>query len=198
MEKKTLANESVLLDRLASDDVEAFSVLYKHYAPAIRLFTRKIVKSTELSYDLTQDVFIKVWDRRHQLDEVSVFRSYLYTVAKNASLNFLKRAATDSRAKGLLLQGYPQQQEITVDTVVTADYMAYLNRLLDTLTPQSREVFRLCRQEQKTYDEAATLLGISRNTVKKHMMRTMKVLGDAVERDLGISLGLLLAVVFSR
>lgn len=193
-----LVNESVLLNRLASGDIEAFSVLYRHYAPVIRLFTRKIVKSTELSYDLTQDVFIKVWNHRLQLREVSAFQSYLYTVAKNVSFNFLKRAATDSRAKSLILKDYPQEQDITVDSVVTTDYMEYLNRLLDMLTPQSREVFRLCRQEQKTYDEAATLLGISRNTVKKHMVRTMKVLGEAVERDLGISLGILLAVVLSR
>ena len=73
------------------------------------------------------------------------------------------------------------------------DYSRYLEELLATLTLQSREVFKLCRQEGRTYNEATELLGITRHTVKKHMGRTMRVLGDSVERDLGISLSVLLA-----
>jgi DNA-directed RNA polymerase specialized sigma24 family protein len=53
-------------------------------------------------------------------------------------------------------------------------------------------VFRLCRQQGMTYDETAELLGISRNAVKKHMVRTMRILSESVETDLGISLTLLL------
>jgi RNA polymerase sigma-70 factor (ECF subfamily) len=77
----------------------------------------------------------------------------------------------------------------------TKDYLAYLQSILVTLSPQSREVFRLCRQEYKTYDEAAEILGISRSAVKKHMIKSMKVLGDAVKRDLGIPLGIFLTVL---
>jgi RNA polymerase sigma-70 factor (ECF subfamily) len=47
-------------------------------------------------------------------------------------------------------------------------------------------MFNLCRVQGKTYDEAAKLLGLSRNTVKKHMVSSMKVLKLAVQKDLGI------------
>lgn len=189
-----LPNESLLFGQLAQGNIEAFSAIYSYYAPKTQQFIRKIVKSDELSHDLTQDIFIKIWDQREQLSKVTAFHSYLYTISRNASLNFLKRAATDLRIKRLLLDAYPTQKAVTADTIITADYLAYLNRLLNTLPSQSREVFRLCRQEQMTYDEVADELGISRNTVKKHMVRTMKFLGERVERDLGISWSIILGI----
>ena len=50
---------------------------------------------------------------------------------------------------------------------------------------------RLCRQQHKTYEEAAEILGISRSTVKKHMIRSMSLLKEAVESELGIPLTVL-------
>lgn len=192
----SIPDEKRLLRRLASSDPEAFVALYRHYAPSIRRFTEKIVKSPDLSFDLTQDVFVRIWDHREQLGEIKAFKSYLQTASKNTALNFLKRAAIDRHAKGLIARQLAEHRPDTFQEVVTADYAAYLQRLLAEIPPQSREVFRLCRQEYKTYDEAAALLGISRNTVKKHMVRTLKYLSESVERDLGITLGLLMAVVF--
>lgn len=138
---------------------------------------------------------MKFLDKRPDLPELLSVRAYLLTMARNHAFNFLKRAGVDEYAKSEILKHYPTEGSSLENALHYADYKRYLDTLLEGLTPQSGEVFRLCRQQGKTYDEAAEMLGISRNAVKKHMVRTMKTLGDRVQKDLGISLPVLLLLL---
>ena len=82
------------------------------------------------------------------------------------------------------------------DTVLTREYQEFLRRVIESLPPRSREVFLLCREQQFSYDEVAAQLGISRNSVKNHMVHSMKILKASVEKDLGISLSLFLLILY--
>lgn len=189
--KTALENEMELLQQAATGDANAFARLYNHYRSLVYRFIYKYVKSPQLADDLSQEIFMKVWENNAALTDRQAFKSYLFTISRNHTLNFLKRAAIDTNAKSLILNSYTPANSLEED-LHTKDYMEYLQSILSTLTPQSREVFRLCRQEFKSYDEAATILGISRSAVKKHMIKSMKMLGDAVKKDLGIPLGIFL------
>lgn len=189
--KTVLENEMELLQQAAAGDTNAFARLYNHYRSLVYRFIYKYLKSPQLTDDLTQEIFIKVWENKAALTDRQAFKSYLFTISRNHTFNFLKRAAIDTNAKSIILNSYTPTDSPEAD-LQTKDYMEYLQNILATLTPQSREVFRLCRQEYKSYDEAAEILGISRSAVKKHMIKSMKTLGDAVKRDLGIPLGVLL------
>lgn len=184
-----------LLPLLREGDGIAFNELYGRYHSGLYGFLYKFLKSPELTEDLTQEIFIKVWDQHTELPQLLSVKSYLFTLGKNHAFNFLKRAGIDQVAKAEIVKNYKTDTNSLESAIHARDYARYLEALLATLTPQSREVFRLCRQEGRTYDEAAELLGISRHAIKKHMVRTMRVLGDSVERDLGISLTVLLALV---
>lgn len=191
--KKALVNEIELLRHSANGDANAFSVLYNHYSSLVYRFIYKYIKSPELTDDLTQEIFIKVWENKEALVDRNAFKSYLFTLSRNHTLNFLKRASIDQTAKGILLNNYVPSDSLE-DELQTKDYLDYLQTILATLSPQSREVFRLCRQEYKSYDEAAEILGISRSAIKKHMIKSMKTLGEAVKKDLGIPLGVFLTL----
>ncbi|QIL41622.1 RNA polymerase sigma-70 factor [Pedobacter sp. HDW13] len=189
-----LKDELLLLKEMSEGDSGSFSLLYNYYSRQVYRFIYKYLKSSELTDDLVQEIFIKVWDNRINLSDLRSFKSYLFTISKNHTLNFLKRAAIDKNAKSLILSNYRASVSIEED-LQTKDYLNYLEKILDTLTPQSRETFRLCRQEYKSYDEAAEILGISRNTVKKHMVKSMKIVGKAVQKDLGIPLTIFLGLL---
>jgi len=192
--KTGLENETELLQQAANGDANAFALLYSHYRSLVYRFIYKYLKSPQLTDDLTQEIFLKVWENKEALTDRQAFKSYLFTISRNHTLNFLKRASIDSTAKSVIINSYSPSDSLE-EELQTKDYLAYLQSILVTLSPQSREVFRLCRQEYKTYDEAAEILGISRSAVKKHMIKSMKVLGDAVKRDLGIPLGIFLTVL---
>jgi len=190
-------SDQELLDLLRSADSVALGEIYERYHKPLYSFLYKFLKSPELTEDMTQEIFMKLWDGRAELPALLSVKSYLFTIGRNHVFNFLKRAGTDRTAKAEILKHYSTAGNTLENVLHSRDYLRYLDHLLDGLSPQSREVFRLCRQEGMTYDETASLLGISRNTVKKHMVRTMRVLSDSVEKDLGISLTALLVVVAS-
>ncbi|MBN8822372.1 RNA polymerase sigma factor [Spirosoma sp.] len=183
----TFPNENFLLNRMSTGDEKAFRKLYDFYRPDLYRFVFKFIKSNELSNDICQEVFMKIWEDRWAIQEVSSFKSYLFTITKNHTFNMLKRAAVEDRIKGEVLRNYTVSKNDTEESLQAREYQQFLQRVLDTLPPQSREVFKLCRQQEKSYDEAAQILGISSSAIKKHMVRSMKVLKFAVEKDMGIA-----------
>ncbi|WP_438871731.1 RNA polymerase sigma factor [Pedobacter panaciterrae] len=122
-------------------------------------------------------------------------KAYLHIVARNHTLNSLKKAFRSEVAMSEIVNSFVEERNSTEDELLNKEYYDYLQKALAVLSPRSREVFKLCREQGKSYEEVATALGISRNAVKNHMVASMKILRTSVERDLGISLGVLLVIL---
>ncbi|EHQ24912.1 RNA polymerase sigma factor [Mucilaginibacter paludis] len=193
----TTADEE-LLPELISGSADAFTVLYDRYHKSIYQFIYKYVHSGALADDLTQEVFIKIWNGRHQLNNIQSFKGYLFVSARNHTLNSLKAALRSDKTMGEIVKNFVAQRKATDERLLEADYAAFLQRELSKLPERSREIFRLCRQEYRTYEEVAQQLGISKSAVKSHMVSSMKVLKTSVEQELGVSLATVLAVFLLR
>ena len=148
-----------------------------------------------MAEDLTQEVFIKVWNAREQLGLVQSFKGYLFVSARNHTLNSLKAALRNENAMGEVVRNFVAQRKGTDERLLENDYAAFLQRELAKLPERTREIFRLCRQEGRTYEEVAQELGISKSAVKNHMVFSMKVLKTSVEQELGVSLVTVLVVL---
>ncbi|MES2454498.1 MAG: RNA polymerase sigma-70 factor [Bacteroidota bacterium] len=188
--------DAQLTSKLAESDEYAFAEIFKRYKPKIYLFIKKFVHSAQMAEDLTQEVFVKIWESGTKLYEVQSIKAYLFTTARNHTLNSLKKALRSDVAMGVVINAYVDERSSVEEDLISKEYADYLQKILATLPERSREIFKLCREQGKTYDEAAAILGISRNAIKNHMVATMKVLSSSVERDLGISLSVLLAILF--
>lgn len=193
----TLSDEE-LLPGLIAGRVEAFTILYERHCRNIYRFIYKYVHSGALADDLTQEVFIRLWDGRQQLKHVQSFKGYLLVSARNHTLNSLKAALRSDKAMGEVLRNFVAQRKAADERLMETDYAAFLQKELSKLPPRSREIFRLCRQEGLTYEEVAQELGISKSAVKNHMVSSMKVLKTSVEQELGVSLATVLAVFLFR
>ncbi|WP_290306312.1 RNA polymerase sigma factor [Mucilaginibacter flavus] len=179
---------------IAGDEL-AFARLFGKYKGFIYHFVMKYVNAPLLAEDLTQEVFIKMWENRNNLNGVASFKSYLFTTAKNHTLNSMKVAFRSEAALGLVVNGFIAERNNTEDDLLHKEYLDFLRRTLETLPPRTREIFKMCREQEKTYDEVAQELGISRNAVKNHMVASMKVLSFSLKKEFGISLGIFLAIV---
>jgi RNA polymerase sigma-70 factor (family 1) len=193
----TLPDEELLPDLIAGR-AEAFTVLYERYNRNIYHFIYKYVHSAAMADDLTQEVFIKIWNGREQLTHVQSFKAYLLITARNHTLNSLKAALRNENAMGEVVRNFVAQRKATDERLLENDYTAFLQRELTKLPERTREIFKLCRQEGRTYEEVALELGISKSAVKNHMVFSMKVLKNAVEQELGISLATVLAIFLIR
>ncbi|MFD1257985.1 RNA polymerase sigma factor [Mucilaginibacter terrae] len=198
MGAQSALNDTELQLLLVNGKEEAFTVLYDRYYRPLYLFVFKLIKSAALSEDITQEIFLKLWTNRLQLEKVQSFKAYLFISARNHAINCLTRGFKTESASSEILAAYFDQYNSTEDHLLSKEYLAFLNHQLSLLPDRTRQIFYMCREEGKSYEEAATAMGISRNAVKNHMVHSMKVLRMAVEKDLGISLTVLLAVLLKK
>lgn len=78
-----MKNESHIISRMISGDINAFKLLFDRYYSQVRFFTLGIVKDSFVADDIAQNVFIKVWTKRELIDCERKFNNYLYSITKN-------------------------------------------------------------------------------------------------------------------
>jgi RNA polymerase sigma-70 factor (family 1) len=178
--------KALLLDAVVAGDGVSFSRIYDYYQPGVRAYVLRLVKIPELADDLVQEIFIKLWETRQTLPEVKCFSAFLFTIARNHSLNSLQAISRSNEALPELIRHF--QTHRVDDETLDKDYLRFIEKALTSISPRSREVFRLCREQTMSYEQAAAELGISRNAVKKHMVAVMRNLREAAARELGFSI----------
>jgi RNA polymerase sigma-70 factor (ECF subfamily) len=189
---KQIYDEKRLLLDLASGDENAYRKIYVLYKDDIYKVVIRYIKSHELAEDISQDIFIKIWEKRGKLLSVGHLRPYLWNFARNHAIDMLRAAGKSEIAMGEILSHFQDNPGFYEDETLERDYKDFIKRTLDSLSPRSREIFVLCREHGKTYEEVAAALGISRSAVRKHMVQSLQKFRDAADNELGISLGVIL------
>ena len=184
------------MQQLVAGNENGFVALYGIYKRSIFNFILKYVSSVPMAEDLTQEVFIKIWENRENLTDVRSFKAYLFTCARNHTLNNMKVVFRSEAAIGEVIAGFMDLRNATEEDLLHKDYILFLRKTLSELPARTREIFKLCREEEKTYDEVAKSLNISRNAVKNHMVHSMKVLSSSIKKEFGIYLIALIASLY--
>src|SRR3954463_1596563 len=162
-------NESLLLRSVADGDKQAFEQLYNQYEGGVEKYVLFITRSKEVTEEIIQDVFLSVWQKRTQLPTLDSFRSYLFAIARNRVISYLR--SVKARYKTMELDDTLAAGSHT-DTDHLALYNQYYKMVLDAillLPDRKREVFSLSLNEDLTLDEMAARLGLSKSTVKQHL-----------------------------
>lgn len=147
--------------------------MYDRYRNRIYHTAIRYLKSPVLAQETVQDVFLKLWLERKNLNPGQPVEAWLYTVAKNNLLNRIKRIAGEWKALHQLQLTSPTSESSAGDRVEDSQYQQLLQQALRELPPQQQKVFYLARQEHLTYLEIGERLGISPLTVKTHMARAL-------------------------
>ena len=189
------ADETELVKRLSKGDESAFGLLYSHYYDDVKFKVLRMLRSPELSEDVTQEIFMKIWEARQQIVDIRSFRAYLLTTARNHSINVLKSAARRQEGMREILSHYNSTTKATEDAVQDNEYMKFLQRKLDELPVRTKEIFRLCREQSKSYKEVAEALGISRDAVKSRMVHAMKLLKQSAQNEMDLPVILLIIIL---
>lgn len=182
-------------DRI-NDEHKDFELLYSTYYSSVNDFIRKYVYSATLAEDLTQEVFIKVWDHRKHLEDVVYLKTYIFTIAKNHTFTALKAIGKSRESLNNMVCEVPVSLNFADDDLQLKEYLDFINDVLNRIPLRSRIIFKLCREEGKSYAEVADSLGISKNAIKNHMVSTMKVLKNAVEDRFDVPLSVFLYILF--
>lgn len=181
-------DEVKLLELLKLGDTNAYQQLYHKYHAALYAYILRFVKIPELSEDLLQEVFIKIWEIRATVDPSLSFQAYLYRISRNRVFKLIKKIAADDKLR--MEVAYHINAEVKgVDVQLQWKlYEQILQTAVNKLPPQRRNIFKLCRNEGKKYEEVAAELHISRNTIKEHMVLAVRFIKDYVYEHADVTL----------
>jgi len=170
----SLHNEKALLEQVAQGDESAFRIVFDHYRDAIYTFACKVIQHDALAEEIVQDVFVKIWMNRSGLPAVRHFPDFLFIIARNHTLNALRRLARE-RKLALHTDAGPELPGVSTEAIIVQrDYDRLLQQAIAQLPPQQKLVYTLGRQEGFTREEIAAQLQLSPETVKVHMAQALK------------------------
>ncbi|MDO7742707.1 MAG: RNA polymerase sigma-70 factor [Pedobacter sp.] len=167
-------NEYELLKRLQSGDQLAFESLYQNYSREIYSKLVKMVKNVTLAEELTQDVFVKVWNKREVITIDQPFRYYLLTLTNNLVNDFYRKAARDRKLQDEIIAASTELYNPTEEQIYYKESKELMDQAIDSLPAQQKLVFQMCKIEGKSYDEVSKLLGISTSTISNHIVKATK------------------------
>jgi RNA polymerase sigma-70 factor (family 1) len=163
-----------LVNALREGDKEAFAEIYNRFHKPVYRYLISMIKVPEHTEDLVHEIFLKLWEIRQRLDIHTNFQAYIFRVAHNKAVDEIRKMVHDRRLRAELSYKY---QELTISQNESPSQLNHYDKLveqaLDSLTPQRRKVYELCRIEGKTYQDAADELNLTHNTVKEHMSKAM-------------------------
>lgn len=162
--------DEALIQELKAGSSKAFMELYNRYHSPVYTFVLRIVKVPSVAEDILQEVFLKIWAIRERLRPELSFQAYLYRISRNLSWKMLKKMSADREQRLMLLNELNQSVSDADNRARWMEYEKLLSSAIDQLPPQRQKIFRLCRQEGKSYKDVSYELNISTNTVKEHMV----------------------------
>ena len=169
-----------LISRIAAGDAAAMHVFYtRHYDNVYRLAYR-ILRGKDAAEDITGDVFLEVWRNAGRFERQSEVSTWLFAVARNKSIDALRRSVTDTLDEDAMLLIKDEADD--PDTLIRNQQRdSVLRKCLKHLSPAQRAVVELVYFHDQTTGEAARIAGIAHGTVKTRLFyareQLMQLLG---------------------
>lgn len=179
-------NEAIELwvEKIREGDRNAFEKLFlKFYGPLCK-FAWRFVRSSDISEELVQDVFLHIWESREVLDRNKNIKSYLYQVVRNKSLNHLKHQdiAEEYNRKIEWLNSTPITQIHNFDE--ESEFIRAAKRAIEDLPEGIRHIYKLSRKDGLTYREISEVLDIPLKTVESQMSKALGTLRQRLSKYL--------------
>lgn len=169
-----LHNEQELLQQIAGGNETAFKQIVDVYWTKVYGQALAYCKSAPQAEELTQDTFIAIWMNRQKLPDVTNFAGYLYMIARHKLLNVIRqKLTTTTTVDNIPLEEMNWRPDIQLEYRQAYDQ---LMQGMEALPPMRKKVFMMSRLEGKSYDQIATELQVSRNTVKEHIVKALNFL----------------------
>lgn len=159
--------DKVLVTRLKDGDTVAFKLLFERYYPLFISFALRLLKDEATAEDLIQNVFLKIWIGRANLNEDKNIKNYLMVSVRNEIYQYFRHAfKTDDS------EGCPEiiDASINIETDLSAKELENrISAIIARMPSRRREIFNMSRNEKLSNKEIALKVGLSVRTIEKHI-----------------------------
>lgn len=185
---RAVINEHELLKGVVKGDQEAFAQLFYAYHNQLGEYVFMLTGSEQMSEEIVQDVFVKVWINREMLLTIDKFTAYLFILTRNYTLNCIRQQVRERKlqedyGKTLSIEDHEDNFSLLNDP----EYQSLIERAVAQLPPQQQKVFML-RQQGLKNPEIARQMEISTDSVKKYQQWALKTVTEFVKAHAAFSL----------
>ncbi len=172
-----LTDEQLVATYLEGDD-NALAILVDRYLTDAYNFAHILTHDSQVAEDVTQESFVKAWKNIRKFISTSSFRTWLFTIIRNTSIDYLRKKRELPFSGFESIEGYNPLTSTLADTlplpdelVLMAENTRYVENLLHQINPQYQEVLTLRHTSDMTFDEISRFLRKPLHTVKSQYRR---------------------------
>jgi len=179
-----MANEDrEYVENLKKDSFSAFEILFKKYAENLYAFALSITKEPYIAEEITQLVFMKIWEKRAQIEEHLPFKSFIFSITYSETISWLRKEKSEKRK----VEGYKAETDtISNETDYSIEFenmKSLASQIIDNFPEKRKEIFKLSREQGYSAREIAARLNISVRTVECQISSALKVLKEKLGKD---------------
>ena len=156
-----------MISALSKGDEHAFDIIFVNYFPKIKGFVLDFCKDEDMAENITQDIFLNLWVRKQLLVDIKNFKAYMFTVARNAALHYLKDSLRNMSAE--VDEKIEDESASVVDNMYRDELEVMIRAAVNKMPEQRRRVFIMSRIDGLSNYEIAQSLNISKRTVETHI-----------------------------
>lgn len=171
--------DTELLQRLKEGDLQAYDAFFLKYYKLLCINALFFLKDEQESKDLVQTFFIEIWERKLYLKMEGEIKGYLYRSVQNRCLNKLRKQESDQQKADTFSAFTIHNGE---EESLPERYYHSLDQALNELPMQRREAIQMVYLDNKKYQEAADVMGISINSLKTHLKIGLKKLREQINK----------------
>ena len=169
-----------LIEAYLAHEPRAFEHLVERYSTPIYNFVYRLCGNSDEAYDITQEIFVKVWKNIKKYNKKNKFSTWIYSIARNTTIDWLRKkhavlfsqlnSSTDDEAESFennLIDTEPLAPEL----FARQELSLVLQKALEQLTLDQRTVITLRHINELSFKEIADILSLSINTVQSQYRR---------------------------
>lgn len=163
-----------MLLQIAAGNEKAFEKIFQRYTDTIYGVAFAYTKSVDMSEEVVQDVFLKIWASREKLAKVEDFSNYIFIITRNRLLNYLNRKTREKAYLQHLSRYFSENNNNPEQELFYKESAALIEMAISHLPEQQKLVYQMVKVQGMKLEEAATILNLSRNTVRNHLTRALQ------------------------
>lgn len=163
------------------EDEAAYKEIFMMLFSSLTRFATSIVHSRETAEEIVSDVFVQLWNKRSQIEQIQDLRVYLFIAVKN---NAVRKAKQQLKFSPLLLDELNVEMDSfdlnPEDRLLSAEAVKSIEQSIEQLPPRARLIFKLAKEDKMKYKDIASLLQISVKTVDHQLAIALKKIATAI------------------
>ena len=167
------------------DDESAYKDLFIAFFKPLEQFAFSFIRSKELAEEIVSDVFIKIWQKRSELEAIGNLKVYLYVSIKNTALTYLlkqhRQVAVSIDELTIELESFSRNPE---EQLLSAEVIRQVNEVIQNLPPRCKIIFKFIKEDGLRYKEVAEILNISVKTIDNQLSIALRKISKVVSIDL--------------